>query len=515
MGTILVVFGVITWAITRHVQGLFEENQLSIVSDYGMRLRSTVENWRSTRTLVVSSLAKTAEFFISEDSDRQEVAAYLRGLRAVNPSFADFLIIDAEGRIVHDTTGRAVSANLSDRDYVRASLNGESYCTGFFRSRNSGSATMTISVPVYIDGKVAYVAAGYITLEKFIDVFSRSNLGGLGQLYFVNSSGQMISDRAYIDAFKMEPNIESDPSFMLKGVAVEALKEKRDGIGVYLSSSGNKVFGAYQWVEGLQIGLVVEYDFAKVMMPIDRLVLFVSIISIASFVAVLIMTLISFYLFFKPVDALIKAAEDIIAKNYDEPITIRTGTKFDNLIDRFNAMAEAVSAREAGLEDQAARDSLTGLYNHGALEDFIDREIARRKRTQEGACFVMIDIDHFKLVNDTYGHQAGDQILKEISRILVSCVRAGDIVGRYGGEEFAIFIDLYDPDSISAFCERIRSAIENHTFKTTSGDVRVTVSLGFCCQRVNEETKPFDIIKRADGALYRAKSDGRNCVRSA
>jgi len=178
-------------------------------------------------------------------------------------------------------------------------------------------------------------------------------------------------------------------------------------------------------------------------------------------------------------------------------------------------MAEAVSAREAGLEDQAARDSLTGLYNHGALEDFIDREIARRKRTQEGACFIMIDIDHFKLVNDTYGHQAGDQILKEISRILVSCVRAGDIVGRYGGEEFAIFIDLYDPDSISAFCERIRSAIENHTFKTASGDVRVTVSLGFCCQRVNEETKPFDIIKRADGALYRAKSDGRNCVRSA
>ncbi|HOV64560.1 MAG TPA: hypothetical protein PLG43_11835, partial [Spirochaetia bacterium] len=155
MGTILVVFGVITWAITRHVQGLFEENQLSIVSDYGMRLRSTVENWRSTRTLVVSSLAKTAEFFISEDSDRQEVAAYLRGLRAVNPSFADFLIIDAEGRIVHNTTGRAATTNLSDRDYVKASLRGESYCTGFFRSRNSGSATVTISVPVYIDGKVA------------------------------------------------------------------------------------------------------------------------------------------------------------------------------------------------------------------------------------------------------------------------------------------------------------------------------------------------------------------------
>ena len=169
-------------------------------------------------------------------------------------------------------------------------------------------------------------------------------------------------------------------------------------------------------------------------------------------------------------------------------------------------------SREAGLKESASRDSLTGLYNHGRIEEFLEYEIRRKRRSGELLCFVMADVDHFKMVNDTYGHQAGDDALRGITMLLNKALREGDILGRYGGEEFAIILNASKVPEAAAFCERIRTMVEATDFNCDGHMVKLTMSLGFVCA-TTEGSVPFDIVRRADRALYEAKNGGRNTVR--
>lgn len=163
------------------------------------------------------------------------------------------------------------------------------------------------------------------------------------------------------------------------------------------------------------------------------------------------------------------------------------------------------------LRFQATHDSLTGVYNHSAIIDAIDRESARQIR--EGGSFgtILIDLDHFKRVNDTYGHLVGDAVLKEAAHRITTCVRPYDAVGRYGGEEFLIVAPSSDRSGALRLAERIREAIGFFNFSTKAGPINVTVSCGVA---VGGNTGPVDsqaLLQMADQALYRAKESGRNC----
>jgi diguanylate cyclase (GGDEF)-like protein len=160
---------------------------------------------------------------------------------------------------------------------------------------------------------------------------------------------------------------------------------------------------------------------------------------------------------------------------------MKTGTELDDLILAFNDMASTVRDREAGLKESASRDSLTGLYNHGRMEEYLELEMRRKRRSGELLCFVMADVDHFKKVNDTYGHQAGDDALRGITSLLNKALREGDILGRYGGEEFAVILNACRETEAAAFCERIRSMVEATDFDCDGHRLRLTISLGFVC----------------------------------
>lgn len=158
-------------------------------------------------------------------------------------------------------------------------------------------------------------------------------------------------------------------------------------------------------------------------------------------------------------------------------------------------------------EELAITDRLTGLYNRLKLDEVLNYEIAQTRRYETPLSIIIIDIDHFKSVNDTYGHQTGDMVLKEAAQILRSCSRASDTSGRWGGEEFLIILPNTNLSGALEAAEKIRTAIENHSFSVVG---QKTASFGVSEVLANENEDSF--IERADQALYRAKTGGRNQV---
>jgi two-component system, cell cycle response regulator len=154
---------------------------------------------------------------------------------------------------------------------------------------------------------------------------------------------------------------------------------------------------------------------------------------------------------------------------------------------------------------------LTGLNNHRHFQEQLAQEMERSKRYRRPLALLLMDIDHFKNFNDTYGHPVGDLVLKEISSCIQRSVRCNDIPARYGGEEFVVIIPETDEKGAQITAERIRSTIEQHTIISLDRQLKVTVSIGCSAFPENAPSQQV-LIDTADKALYAAKKDGRNRV---
>jgi diguanylate cyclase (GGDEF)-like protein len=162
------------------------------------------------------------------------------------------------------------------------------------------------------------------------------------------------------------------------------------------------------------------------------------------------------------------------------------------------------------IQEIAIRDELTGFYNRRHLMELLDNEKNRSLRGSTVFTIAMLDIDHFKKVNDTYGHQAGDEVLRRVSGAIRSTMRNTDFCGRYGGEEFVLVLIQTDIKEAMIGAERIRTNIEKCRFPRIGDGFNVTASIGLSEYQMREEIETM--IARADRALYRAKEDGRNRV---
>ncbi|MEA2091787.1 MAG: diguanylate cyclase, partial [Campylobacterota bacterium] len=194
-------------------------------------------------------------------------------------------------------------------------------------------------------------------------------------------------------------------------------------------------------------------------------------------------------------------------KRYFKPYAkeINTDDKVLYLITFDEITNEYVKIKE--LEYKASTDPLTKLFNRNKLNDVLEKEIALAHAILSPLSIIFLDIDYFKKVNDTYGHDIGDKVLKEIANIIGSTTRKGDIAARWGGEEFMITLQATDTSQASLLAEKLRVAVENHKFDTVG---RLTISLGVTEYRDNENED--SLIKRVDNALYEAKESGRNRV---
>jgi diguanylate cyclase (GGDEF)-like protein len=204
-------------------------------------------------------------------------------------------------------------------------------------------------------------------------------------------------------------------------------------------------------------------------------------------------------------------ADDYLTKPFDPEelkARLRTGLRILGLEDQL------VEAREE-MRFKATHDGLTSLWNRGVILDLLGRELSRSRREGVSTAILLCDVDHFKSVNDTYGHVAGDEVLQETALRLIASVRSYDFVGRYGGEEFMLVLNNCNPAYSFARAEEIRKTIAQRPVQTSNGPVHVTISLGLLLSQEWGFRPVEELLQEVDAALYAAKAAGRNCVKLA
>jgi diguanylate cyclase (GGDEF)-like protein len=195
----------------------------------------------------------------------------------------------------------------------------------------------------------------------------------------------------------------------------------------------------------------------------------------------------------KPIDGYELRAKLIVAK------------RILDLQDRLICMREDLRA-------QATHDGLTGLWNRQACMDVLARELERAEREKKPVGVIMADIDHFKQVNDDYGHLVGDAVLREVAARLRRAARAYDAMGRCGGEEFLLILPGCDAGTVLNRAEEIRASVSNQIISMPEGNILVTLSMGATASSATAQEDSISILKAADAALYRAKKRGRDRI---
>lgn len=205
-------------------------------------------------------------------------------------------------------------------------------------------------------------------------------------------------------------------------------------------------------------------------------------------------------------------ADDYLTKPFDVDelrARVRAGRR---ILDLQDALIHAHDA----LQFEAAHDPLTTLWNRGAIMDTLKRELLRQQRSKEPMGIIMADLDHFKSINDSFGHLVGDAVLQEAARRLAAAVRGYDAVGRYGGEEFLVLMPGCDGKDLLTLSERLRYVFADQPVETSAGAIPVTLSIGALSVTAGAEPARYEeLLRAADTALYAAKARGRNRVEIA
>lgn len=215
------------------------------------------------------------------------------------------------------------------------------------------------------------------------------------------------------------------------------------------------------------------------------------------------------------VQGLESGADDYISKPYnfrELEARVRAMLRIKFLQDQLDLKNRELEEANIRLKKLSITDGLTELFNHRHVHELLHDEFERSLRTREPVAVVMMDLDRFKAVNDTYGHPTGDVILYETAQIIKETAREIDMPGRYGGEEFIAILPGTHEEPAAHFAERVRHAVESHVFRDGSTEVRMTVSCGVASYPAPGVDAPEALLKAADAALYQAKETGRNQV---
>ena len=451
---------------------------------------------------------------------QRRLGDYLKSVRERFVDYEELVALEPGGQVVASSAERAGRLSLPE-DWQVTARTGKPILGKPLWDEAGKQWTLAIAAPVLAGHEeflgVLAVRLNFRQVGKMLQGYAR---GDAGDLFLITEEGTVLSSSRFSPSELFEIRLPSRIASQL--FSHETVLEH------YRNDRGVTVVGTLKGTSQIGWGVVAELDHDKAYTQIFRLrnltiALIVGLLVVVGFAAyVLGLTIV------RPLNRLITAASQVASGNLDVNVPVLGRSELGYMTEVFNdmvtrlrqgreglgAMNRTLRERNRELHELSITDSLTGLYNRKHLMEVLTKEVARSERYQRPLAVLMIDVDHFKLYNDTCGHLAGDEVLRNIAAIFRGCLRESDCVGRYGGEEFLIILPETVADDAWRIADRIRSRLAEEDFPTDSKPVRITISGGIATFPGNGRS-PEPLLRSADAALYQAKNHGRNQVVSA
>ena len=373
------------------------------------------------------------------------------------------------------------------------------YLSEVFVHAVTGAPAVTISKKVVSDEMVEGVMVALINIRSIERALIKNKSGKLTDFFVINGQGDLVIKTG-----------DSNETF-------EKFKEKflglREEEGLVIEYRGKNRFYHTHAIPGVNLTIIGGILEEQLMAPVIRLQKIMLIIVILTLSLSAILTLVFGRSFANSLTRLSHIIDNIARGNYSKNIVkltdfIDVNSELYLVKEGIKRMQEEIRTREAKLKMISETDPLTKIFNRGAIMDLIEMELQRSNSFGTEFSLIMFDLDHFKNLNDTYGHQFGDEVLQEVTQTASATLKKLDALGRYGGEEFLILLPDTELEGGRATAERVRNKIMNLKWKN---EVQVTASFGViqCC---GEGEDIAALITSVDSLLYRAKKNGRNRV---
>ena len=447
------------------------------------------------------------------------VRDYLKSLRAKFSFYEELLVLDARGHVVATSSNRKTDVQLP-QEWLKTAKDGDPIFGAPMWDPATGKGIMVIAQPILTGReRLLGILAAKLNFQSVVGVLRNYTLED-GELYLITQEGAVFATSTPIAPDFMETSLGKS--------YIEKLYSRESAPQDYVNYRGRDVMGTLKKVPPLSWGLVVEKDKEKAYAKIIRL----RNLTIALVAALLcVIGLAAYFLgltIVSPLNRLIGGADKVARGDLEVDLPVYGGGElafmtrvFNNMVHRLRQGREELAQvnttlrkRNKKLQELSVTDSLTGLHNHKHLMDRIASEVIRSERHDHPFALLMIDIDYFKKYNDTYGHQAGDDVLRKMAAIFNESIRASDYVARYGGEEFMVVLPETDMEKAMNSAKRIRKRLARETFGNGKVKIPITISIGVATYP-DHGVDPETLVSRADAALYQAKKTGRNRVTRA
>ena len=430
------------------------------------------------------------------------ISEYLKLVQSQFHEYQRLLLLDDAGGVIAQSTQIKDNFTLPD-DWEKQIAKNRMVIGEAKGASLSNKATFIIATPVY-SGKQKLI--GLLAAESRItgleSLMKTVALSESIQLSLLGKNGSILSST-------IQGYTPGTPAH-LGSESLAKLYDNPMQPATYISNHGDKVVGIFSPLPRLSWGIVMEKSygqaFAEVLdlknITLTIIAILLSIVAIAAFFLS--------YSILSPLQKLIDGAIRVANGDLNVKLPIKQRDELGVTISVFNDMVVRLQKTHEQLEKLATVDSLTGLYNRKYLMESLALHVKRFTRHQTHFSILMADLDHFKKVNDRYGHLAGDAVLVKIAEVFNETLRSIDTAGRYGGEEFLIILENTREQEAWQTAERIRQAVEKSSVTMDGEVIKVTISIGIATSSNKVKMNNGQLIGLADKALYEAKQNGRN-----
>jgi diguanylate cyclase (GGDEF)-like protein len=448
------------------------------------------------------------------DEALKKISTYLGIIITKFQYYQHLAVLNREGKVLASSSPERPERFTTLPDNLQVQLQRNQYFIGNSSSTApEGGPQVLIGIPLIENTENAVI--GFFVLEAHLDTIQNLIASSLPVGRMQSGSAVTLLEKDGRIIFSTTSNDSADTAGF---VTKEALKicQNPGSLHEYVNRRQTQVLGMGFSLTELPWYLLMEKNRSDVYAALtearNRILLITILLTVAIGGTAVIIARNIIY----PLQDLIKGVQQVAGGDLQVTVPVRRKDELGIVTSMFNEMVERLQEHQTRLEELATTDPLTGLANRKQIMTSLELQMEGFSRHGTNFSLLMLDIDFFKKVNDTYGHQAGDSVLVELASILSTILRTLDTAGRYGGEEFVVILHTADQAQAGQSAERIRQAVERHVFACHGHELRITVSIGASVIYPTDETVD-SLIARVDKALYMAKSEGRNrvCVPNA